>query len=200
MPQEFDHDQLNTLIKSANAGWQAGQTSVSELPPDQQKRLLGYVPSGGEESLEQRKQASLAKLAIDPGDDRRCARGVRLAQRRRQNYITPIRDQGGCGSCVSFGTTATVEAMFRIQRGNPGLERGSVRGVAVLLRRPGVWRQLRQRLVHDAGDGRLSRTPACRTRHAFPTPITSKPAASARTGRAGRPRSPAGTRSPAPPT
>ncbi len=62
MPQDVGIDQLNTLIKAANAGWQAGVTSVSELPPDQQRNHLGYVPSGGEESLEQRIQASTAKL------------------------------------------------------------------------------------------------------------------------------------------
>jgi C1A family cysteine protease len=36
--------------------------------------------------------------------------------------VAPVRDQGGCGSCVSFGTTATVEAMFRIQRQNPTMD------------------------------------------------------------------------------
>ena len=30
------------------------------------------------------------------------------------NYITPIQDQGNCGSCVAFGTTAAIEACKRI--------------------------------------------------------------------------------------
>ena len=63
MPPDLDLNQLNTLIQSANAGWTAAQTSVSELPPDEQKRRLGYDPRGGEESLEQRMSASQAKLA-----------------------------------------------------------------------------------------------------------------------------------------
>jgi len=29
--------------------------------------------------------------------------------------VTPIRDQGGCGSCVSFGTIATLESMVIIE-------------------------------------------------------------------------------------
>lgn len=33
--------------------------------------------------------------------------------------MTLIRDQGSCGSCVAFGTTATVEAQVRVQNGNP---------------------------------------------------------------------------------
>ena len=35
------------------------------------------------------------------------------------NYITPIQDQGNCGSCVAFGTTATIEACKRIADKNP---------------------------------------------------------------------------------
>jgi len=31
------------------------------------------------------------------------------------NAVTPIKDQGGCGSCVSFGSTATLESMVIIE-------------------------------------------------------------------------------------
>ena len=54
MPQDLDVNQLNTSIKSANAGWATGRTSVSELFPGQQRKLLGYASGPGEESLEQR--------------------------------------------------------------------------------------------------------------------------------------------------
>jgi hypothetical protein len=35
------------------------------------------------------------------------------------SYITPIQDQGDCGSCVAFGTTAAIEACKRIANKNP---------------------------------------------------------------------------------
>jgi hypothetical protein len=35
------------------------------------------------------------------------------------NYLTQIQDQGNCGSCVAFGTTAAIEACKRIADKNP---------------------------------------------------------------------------------
>ena len=118
---DIDVNQLNTLIKAANGGWQAGVTSVSELPRDIQLSHLGYVPAGGEETLDQRIQASAAKVGALQGGVGAAPSSFDWRNVNGQNYITPIRDQGGCGSCVSFGTTATVEGTFRVQRGNPGL-------------------------------------------------------------------------------
>jgi hypothetical protein len=45
---------------------------------------------------------------------------LRFTERHNgNNFITPIEDQGGCGSCVAFGTTATVEGTFQVSRNNP---------------------------------------------------------------------------------
>jgi C1A family cysteine protease len=121
MPQDLDFTQLNTLISSANAQWKAGPTSVSELPADQQRSLLGYNPQGGEESLDARIASSVAKLASIQATIGAAPAAFDWRNVNGQNYITPIRNQGGCGSCVSFGSTATVEGTFRVQRGNPNL-------------------------------------------------------------------------------
>ena len=34
-----------------------------------------------------------------------------------KNYVTPVKDQGNCGSCVSFCTVAVTESMAAIQHG-----------------------------------------------------------------------------------
>jgi len=45
----------------------------------------------------------------------RWPRRVDWRNRKGRNNVTPVRDQGGCGSCVSFGTTATLESMILIE-------------------------------------------------------------------------------------
>jgi C1A family cysteine protease len=119
MPQDsLDPAQLNLLIQNANAGWQADKTSVSQLPPGEQLSRLGYTPGPGELSLDERVAASLANLGAATAGAVGYPASYDL---RSKNFITPVRNQGGCGSCVAFGSTATVEGTFRVQRGDPNL-------------------------------------------------------------------------------
>jgi C1A family cysteine protease len=38
-----------------------------------------------------------------------------------RSYVTPIKDQGGCGSCVAFGTVASIESTASYTRGAAAL-------------------------------------------------------------------------------
>jgi C1A family cysteine protease len=119
MAEKISVSQVQTAIDAAGGGWQAGITSVSELPPAEQKIRLGVPPPpGGFEALvraaEAFRPAAMATAAGLPA-------AFDLRNVNGSNFITPIRDQQNCGSCVAFGTIASIEGMFRKQRNDPNL-------------------------------------------------------------------------------
>lgn len=123
MSEKLDLSALQKSVKDAGAGWQAGPTSMTALPPEEQVLRLGYIPGPGEPSLAEREQAATANYAALKARMMVAAIGAPVSVDWRNfggnNYITPIKDQASCGSCVAFGTCATVEAAIRIAQG-PG--------------------------------------------------------------------------------
>jgi C1A family cysteine protease len=109
---------LRAALGAIGDPWEAGVTSVSTLSPQEQKTRLGVSPPPGTPNPETvTRAAGLAELASSVGAPVSFFWGTPT----NNNYITPVKDQGGCGSCVAFGTTAVVESMVRIHRGNPAL-------------------------------------------------------------------------------
>lgn len=126
MAQNMDVAALQAHLQQTGAKWQARTTALSTLSLSERQAHLGAVPPPGKPTLQEREQAAQAKHAAAqaqaPGAVAAYPASFDLRDANGSNYITPIEDQGNCGSCVAFGTTATVEAIFRWEMSDPNLE------------------------------------------------------------------------------
>ncbi len=105
---------LNALPQPTT--WISGETSISQLSVAERRGLLG-VPAAVIE-WEQAQAASNQVIvnrvnAYPPAKDWRNVNG--------QDWTTPIRSQGGCGSCVAFATAGAIESRLKIANNNSGL-------------------------------------------------------------------------------
>lgn len=98
---------IQKIISVNGHSWTANHTSVSDLPLAEKQRRLGLIwqPSTGYSLPIVNMTATVA-----PAWDWRNTRAA--------NWVTPIKDQGGCGSCVAFATVGTIESAVEISRGN----------------------------------------------------------------------------------
>jgi len=113
--------ETKTRIKQQKLKWTAGETSVSKMSHENKKRLFGgeipknlngfeYYKSGVFELFEPKpKKHSSEDLGgssmINHFDWR---------NRHNINWITPVRNQGPCGSCWAFSTIGVVEALTNL--------------------------------------------------------------------------------------
>jgi hypothetical protein len=105
-------DEIRAAIKGKNAKWIAGETSVSKLPPEHRKLRLGLIKP--EVPVAERLgSVGLPTLELPQSLDWR---------HNPNNYVTPIRDQGNCGSCWAFATTGALESNTLINDDSRGLD------------------------------------------------------------------------------
>ena len=118
-------NQINGDIERENAGWQTGFNEFLEKSESERDIYLGYVPGPEEESLEQQELQGFSKYqsfmaSLQAGSDEGFTAPSSFDWRNKggKNYVSPVKNQGGCGSCVAFGAVSTVESMVKIGRNN----------------------------------------------------------------------------------
>lgn len=104
-------DEIKTAIKKQGAKWNAGDTSVSKLPPHERLRRLGLIKPSAAEMGQPISVAPLTAAVLSTIDWR-----IGGITGGTINYVTPVRDQGNCGSCWSFATTGALESYRLIKK------------------------------------------------------------------------------------
>lgn len=114
--ENADLESIKSALREQDEGWEAGPTSVLGLPAEERQLHLGAVLPEDEPSWNAREQsARTARTA------RAVADTPAAVDLRQDGFITPVQDQGSCGSCVAFGSVAAIEGTARLRAENASL-------------------------------------------------------------------------------
>jgi C1A family cysteine protease len=119
---ELELASLQAALEGIGSPWVAGTTSVSELSSDAKKQLLGVPLLEGKSEAEIKREIEANRSSARAAMAGAIGAAAAIDWRNNNgNYVTPVKNQGGCGSCVAFGSVAALESRLRIQRGDPNL-------------------------------------------------------------------------------
>jgi C1A family cysteine protease len=119
-----DLEEVSTSLASLGNPWVSGTTSMTILTEENRRIRLG-VPLPSDQEVD-RIVSAASQLATAGAALSASSVGAPAAFDSRNvggaNYTTPVKDQGSCGSCVAFGTAATMETTAAFMRGSPDFD------------------------------------------------------------------------------
>lgn len=118
--EKISLSEIQAKIEDLGAKWVAASTTVSELTIEEQKKMLGLKPTDEEMKLIKKfnlenAKPTFLKRTFGAPEDIGIQDAIDWRNVNGKNWTTPIKNQGGCGSCVAFGTVATLESLLKIR-------------------------------------------------------------------------------------
>jgi C1A family cysteine protease len=128
----LDVAEIRSMVRAKGHRWIAGETSMSKLSDYQRRLRCGHIRptasvSRQTSSLETSFLETSATVATGTLDWR---------SMDGQNFVTPVRDQGNCGSCWALATVGALESYILIRDNKPGVDEN--RAEEILLSCSGV--------------------------------------------------------------
>jgi peptide/nickel transport system substrate-binding protein len=102
-------DEISEAIDDQGLDWKAGTTSVSGLTKEEEETLCGDTSDHTTFSDSDHQKSDGLPTRVDWRDY------------QGENWMTPIRNQGRCGSCVAHAALGAFEAMLKIATGDPSM-------------------------------------------------------------------------------
>jgi C1A family cysteine protease len=121
--EPLDLDQLDAALSAGEESWEWRTTSMTELTEAERVLRLGVEAPPGEMDLNaaamafESGQIAAVPLAASVGAPPK----VDLRSLNGNDYTTPVKNQGNCGSCVAFGTVGVMETTYKRKSNQPTL-------------------------------------------------------------------------------
>jgi C1A family cysteine protease len=131
MPESLDLQVLATALEEAGRPWEQDVTDMTAMTEDERRVRFGFTPPTDEPSLEdaaaefEQKEAAGALESMQASvaaDNIGAPTQYDLRNVGGTDYTSPVWNQGGCGSCVSFGVSAVLETTYARSHSNQKID------------------------------------------------------------------------------
>lgn len=112
-------DTIQKLNEENGLPWTAAHNFLTQESHEQLQYYIGYEPGPNEPSLEEREQRRVPRKPRETGglletEPLTLPTAVDWRNINGRNFVTPVKNQNFCSSCVAFAVTAAVETQARI--------------------------------------------------------------------------------------